>query len=195
MSAVPRWIARIGWGATVAALLGLVFAAVGVSDLVQILEAGSWPSTPGRIVRSEIRSTQDAAGDTIYYLSLEYRYRYGGRDYRATRVSFGDTFDEGTRADSAHARGNAIVKLLSAGATPAYGDASRGVVEYRARDFPLGGEVTVHVDPAQPGRAVIDVQPSWYNTRYLFRAMVFFAIAAVLALARLWRGANARGKG
>jgi len=195
MNAARRWLERfrvVGWGAITFTLLGLLFLLLGLSDLVKLLEARGWPAAPGRIIRSEIRSRQDSAGETIYYLSVAYQYDYAGHTYTGTRMSFGDSFDEATRRDPAHARTSLLSRILSGG-EPVYGDADRGVVEYHARQFPAGKAVVAHVDPANPARAVIDVEPTWYNTRFIFRAFVMFAIALVLAALRWLRRGFGRG--
>ncbi len=189
--AIRRWLGRlraVGWGAIAFALLGLLFLGLGLSDLMKLVEARRWPTAPGHIVRSEIRTTRDPGGEPIYFLSVAYQYSYAGRLYTGTRVSFGDSFDEATRNDTAHARASWLTRTFTGG-QPVYGDADRGVVEYHARGFPLGKQVVVHVDPSEPARAVIDVEPTWYNTRFLFRACVMFAIAAVLAVLRWVRTA------
>lgn len=195
MSAARRWhdpLHAIGWDATVFILLGVAFLALGASDLARLLEARGWPTAPARIVRSEIRAATDAGGDTVYHLSVAYTYTYAGRRYTSERVSFGDSFDEGTRHDPAHTRVSRFTSVLTGGGTPVYGDASRAVVEFHARAFAVGTSVTAHVNPANPAIAVIDVEPTWYNTRAILRAFVMFAIAAVLYGVRRWRSGAAR---
>lgn len=101
-----------------------------LADLGMACASRRWPSTPGRIVRSEVVHAGYAMGETeqVQVPSIEYSYTVSGREWRGHTVCFEPrlytTFR--IRADEVQQR---------------YG---------------VGTEVAVFYDPTDPGRACLE---------------------------------------
>jgi hypothetical protein len=100
-------------------------------------QAQSWPSVPGRIVKSEVTAfteTDNGRTRTRHRAEIEYSYRVGDHDYRSTQLQLGLT-TAGSQASAAKTAG-----------------------KYR-----LGDTVRVHYDPANPGTAALatSTKPAW----------------------------------
>lgn len=86
------------------ALLGLIIVAVGiVLVIVGIVFGGqalaavwvardshSWPTTPGRVVRSEMRHNRNANGLPGHRTLVRYEYTVGGEEYEGRDVASGE---------------------------------------------------------------------------------------------------------
>ncbi len=132
----------------------------------QASAARNWPQTPGRVVESGIRETavrarrQTSAASTRqatrYAPHIVYAYTVHGASYQGERLRFGPV-------------------TLSSEA----GDAGRAASRY-----PLGSEVTVYYDPANPAESALDLRPGWgiwiEGLLALFLLLVNIAVIALL---------------
>jgi len=139
------------WIGSIALLLGT---GMGVSSILQLLKAmaaRNWEPVPGEVVETEIRVmsgggqfTGAGSGRRGTYLPvITYRYTHAGQTYTRDQRRFGDFYGPERRA-------RAIVHRY----TP-------------------GQSVTVYVDPADPGRTVLERDLSWGLALLPLIALVF----------------------
>lgn len=90
-----------------------------------------WPSTEGRITRSEVVSAVDHAdvSTTMHTARVAYTYVVGTRTYTATRITF---------ADHSSSRLGEMAEVVAR--------------------YPPGSAVTVHYDPADPGSGILETR-------------------------------------
>ena len=124
----------------------------------QAAQAAAWPVVRGSIVSSKVESFRDsgtrrARGSTLYRAVVEYAYEVDGRPYRGTRVGFGAVVSSSFKAPA----------------------------EARAERYVPGAPVDVHVDPADPNNAVLDLTIAW-NWALPLIALALFGVAAYAAL-------------
>jgi hypothetical protein len=114
-------------------------------------KAQSWPSVRGKVVSSGVDSyqkTEDNRTTTLYTAAVEYAYQVHGVEYHSRQINLG---------------------MTTAG--------SQGGAEKVAARYPMGAEVEVHYDPANPATAALE-NPTGY-TWIIFGAAIFcFAVAA-----------------
>jgi len=107
---------------------GLVAFAFGVRDLACGLACRSWPTAEGKVTSAKLTSHHSSGrhGGTSYSAQVVCTYLVAGQPYAGTRLAFGQ---------------------MSASAGYAHGVLAR---------YPVGGKVTVHYSPADPGQAVLE---------------------------------------
>jgi len=122
-SGISRFLLIFGtfWTAIV-----LGFDAFIIYSMVRQGATADWPSTTGRVLRSEIASHDDGDG-TTYSAEIEYEYEVGGRRYESDRIRF-------------------------AGFTST---SDRDFVERTVSRAPVGGSVPVYYNPEDPSEAVL----------------------------------------
>ena len=108
--------------------------------------ARGWPSTTGRVVDSRIETDESSSdgGKSKQTVKVRYAYSVEGREFESERVTFFGINMRHTYTKTAN--------------------------EQRAR-FPKDGKVTVHYDPANPAKAVLD------DIESAPPGMYFFAVA------------------
>jgi hypothetical protein len=127
------------------------------------LAARRWPKTTGRVVASGVRETtvrvRRSTSVASYRMAIRYapqvRYEYsvGGRRYQGERLHLGAT-------------------ILSSEA----GDAAR-----QAGRFPVGLEVAVYYNPADPEDATLKAEVNWGTWALWILALFLLVMAALLA--------------
>ncbi len=152
---LPRF--RGSRGTTLAAIM----LAMGVEGYRDGKATESWPSTTARILSSEVREDVETSRDsggmrrtkTTYRPALRYEYAIDGRTYQGYRIKADDYGGSASRAYNAVNR------------------------------YPVGAEVTVYYDPADPGQAVLE-QGADGTAVYLFGGVgVLFSVIGLGALA------------
>ena len=144
-------------GVLFCAAAGLLLSLFLISNRRTAMAAARWPTTTGTILSSvaEARRTLVPSGRgqtvTVWSPVVEYSYRAQGRDYHGTRLAFG--------ADVAGAQ---------------------ALAEETVARYPVGREVTVHFDPANPAFAVLEPRvtfawPTLLLTIAFFAAALFFS--------------------
>jgi hypothetical protein len=126
-----------------------------------------WSTTQGRVLRSQIATeavrahASDVHPRTLYTLEVVYRYEVDGRSFTGDRVSNdepGETLDFGeSREPSAALRG------------------------HLAR-YPQGATVTVHYDPADPARSVLELRGNSAKFGALAFAVLLLGAALLILL-------------
>lgn len=100
----------------------------------EVRQASRWPSEPGKVVISKVKSHKKKPSEPGYNFSdtevtnepqVEYDFLVGGSKYRGTRITIGEK-TSGFELESILAR------------------------------YPVGAEVTVYYDPANPKKAVLE---------------------------------------
>jgi hypothetical protein len=121
--------------------------------------AASWPSVPGKIVKSEVEEYQERDDDdgrttwhTAYRPAVEYAYAVNGREHRGNQINYAMT--------------------VSAG---------QGYAEKVAAKYPVGSEVDVHYDPKNPSTSALRTAGAAGATWLVCgAALIVFALAAAL---------------
>jgi hypothetical protein len=125
-----------------------------------VKQAAGWPVVRGKIVKSEVEEYQERDEDsdgrvrwrTVQRPAVEYIYVVNGRELRGNQISYGMS--------------------MSAG---------EGYAEKVAAKFPIGGEIDVHYDPANPSNSALQTAGGAGATWIVFAmAVVVFALAAAL---------------
>jgi len=137
--------------------LGLLFAVVGTAVFIflfalpalRTLEAATWESRPGTVVRSTVRSWSTDDG-TSYRGDVLYDYTAHGRNWRSNRVTF--------------------FSALAAGRSEARAVRDR---------YTSGSEIVVWVDPDDPGRSVLERRLRLKHLLGLLPLLFLFAGAAL----------------
>ena len=121
-------------------------------------QAATWPVVRGKIVKSEVEEYQERYDDdgrtrwrTAYRPAVEYAYVANGRELRGNQISYGMT--------------------VSAG---------KGYAEKVAAKFPIGGEIDVHYDPANPSNSALTAGGAGMTWIIFAAALAIFALAAAL---------------
>lgn len=140
----------------------LLFAGIGVFLIYTSIkgrqkagESQKWPSTAGQIIEARVtRSTHtDTDGDTSvsYAPYVRYTYQVAGQEYTGEKITFGfkQTHNQEQKAQQALAR------------------------------FPLGGQVSVYYDPANPAEAVLK-RTAGGSTVSLVLGIFFLAVSACI---------------
>lgn len=110
----------------------------------------TWQSTSGRILRSEVHDD----GDNGYYPYVAYSYTVAGTRYEADRLALGVTMTKGNRDNPE--------------------------IQQRLAAYPVGGQVTVHYNPRNPAKAVLEMQAR-ANRGLLFSAILILLIVGIFS--------------
>lgn len=122
----------------------------------QSLASVSWPTTEGRITRSElVRTVSD--GKAMFTSDVGYTYDLDGRSLEGERVWFGDGY-----------RSSNVSEFR------------RVVAEY-----PVGRQVRVHYDPLAPENSVLEPGATWSGSLLYFAGLGTLALGGILVLSCL----------
>ena len=120
-------------------LIGLVISGASSYFLAQYKVSETWPSTGGIVVESFIEIDDDGENGNSYYPRVIYEYSVNGARYASQQVKIGFVQSFGTE--------NGANKVLTS--------------------YPVGKNVTVYYDPAEPVIAVLERSTSQI-TPYLY---------------------------
>ncbi len=130
-----------------------------------------WPATPGQILEADVQHnvSTDSEGDRrdSYTPRVRYSYRVNNADYTGDKIAFG--FVSGYGSDS---------------------KARAALTRY-----PVGGQVSVYYDPANPGKAVLE-RKAGGSTAGMIIGIVFLVLGfcigcpALVAILVRWVGMN-----
>ncbi|MBU2611188.1 MAG: DUF3592 domain-containing protein [Chloroflexi bacterium] len=114
-----------------------------------------WPTTQGRIIEARVSesTSTDSDGDerTSYSPKVEYTYNVAGQEYKGDKITFGFTQGYGR-----------------------YAKAQAALASY-----PLGAQVNVYYDPANPADAVLE-RKAGGNTLAMVLGIILLAISLCL---------------
>ncbi len=66
---------------------GALLYPLGIRPIAKTIDAGSWPETPCRVLRAEVRS-HDSDDGTTYSVYILYQYEFNGQRYKCDRYDF-----------------------------------------------------------------------------------------------------------
>lgn len=119
----------------------------------QSLASGSWPTTEGRITRSELVRTV-SKGTAMYTADIGYTYDLDGRSFEGERVWFGDDYRSSNAAE--------FRRVVAA--------------------YPVDRQVRVHYDPAAPEASVLEPGATWSGSLLYFAGLGTLALGGILVL-------------
>lgn len=122
----------------------------------QALASVSWPTTEGRITRSQLQETFGKGG-TSRTADVEYDYALDGREFVGSRVWIGDGYSSSPGTEH-----RAAVKR-----------------------YPAGRQVQVYYDPEDPAESVLEPGSTWSGSMLLLMGMVFLSLGCLLVMAVL----------
>jgi hypothetical protein len=111
-----------------------------------------WPTVPGVVEQSKVEKIPTLRSGTFYRLALRYRYQVDGADQLGDRAMFGP------------------VRV-----------SNQDLIESLADRFPVGAQVTVHYDPADPATAVLDTSDEMARQNQ-WQVWLFLALPIVLSI-------------
>lgn len=152
-------------------LIFLLFGAgalfLGVRDLDRAGASADWPAVRGTVESSRVESSTDDDG-TTYGAEVLVRYEVAGAEYLSNRVRFGE-----------------------------FSSSDPGPAQRTVRRYPVGAEVAVHYDPADPELAVLE--PGVHGASWALPGfgLVFLAAGLLMAwyLPRRMRATRAQREG
>jgi hypothetical protein len=107
-------------------LFGLVFGGVGLQRYSVARASSDWPSVQGQITSGRIQTTQ-RDGKNEYMPTVRYSFTVEGRGYSGSRITASDEYQK-----------------------------NRGSAQDILARYPVGGQVEVFYNPADPGVAVLE---------------------------------------
>ena len=143
-------------------LVGVVFGGAAAGAIGIARASRSWPTVPGRVVRSEIRTNRKANGLPGFRTLVRYEYVVDGEEYEGRELAGGDF---------------------------PYRSAHRATRRLAA--YPVGAAVTVRYDPTEPEIAVLEagVSPDVLYPPAIATMLVAVALAILSwGVWRLFRG-------
>lgn len=108
--------------------IGILLAAISLYFGSQQRASQSWPNVAGVVTNAYVEEYRDADQDPSYYARVVYQYEVEGQQYASQQINFG------------------IVRSY----------ASQYQATQALKTYPLGKQVTVYYNPADPGNAVLD---------------------------------------
>jgi Protein of unknown function (DUF3592) len=164
---------RPGWAMRLAAMLfsglfmlafgggGLFFGVLPLLDTArQAWLVRTWVPVSAQVLEVQLDTHRGSKGGSTYLVKARYAYRYGGRDFEATRIGL-DTWIGADNVGDWHQRWH------------------HNLTDARAREQP----VAAWIDPDSPARAVLERRPRW--GLLLFRlpfALLFTAVGVGAAV-------------
>lgn len=114
-------------------ILGIALGCLGLfltgQQALQGLLSQGWPTVEGQVTRSEIEQVRRRTGPDPWRVTIEYTYTVDGTIYQNNRVRFAGSSLSFTN-----------------------GRAAKAVAE----SYPMGTTISVHINPRNPGEAVLD---------------------------------------
>ena len=133
---------------------GVIFIFLAVSQALKARKAEeNWLTAPGEVLTSELethRSHTRSGTSTTYLPKVTYRYHIMGQTYTGNAIGFGKS---------------------------TYG---RGKAEAILARYPLGGQLSVRYDPADPTKAVLETKAAGF-TNYLIVGIALLVMGIVTA--------------
>ncbi len=138
-------------------------------ELMESLEAMSWPTTPGQVTRSFLKaetievSTRSSNGirgsalEDTYTALVDYTFEVNGQAFKGDRIS---AIRSGTQSD-------------------------RASVEEKLKQYPVGKSVTVSYNPSDPEQCLLE-PGTWGGFARMLGLSLFLIVIACLILFVAW---------
>lgn len=151
-------------GPVTALIIGVALAATGSMVTLwlgkplrdEAVASASWPTTDGRIVRSTLQQRRDD-GAWQHTAEIDYEYEVAGTSFMGTRAWIGDDY----------------------WSSP--GSEFRDAVQR----YPVGRQVNVHYDPAEPARSVLEPGATWSSSIGYFVGLGLLIGGSLMLLAAI----------
>ncbi len=137
-------------------VIGMVFLAISLLQMRKAKTAESWPTIAGTVLSSELEEHRSHNSKThtttvTYTPKVEYQYELLGTKYLGKKISFGSAAYD-------------------------YNTASGKLAPY-----PNGAAVTVHYDPSEPSKAVLEPKAAG-STPMIVLAAIFILVGIVVLI-------------
>jgi len=135
-------------------LVGLTLVLIYLPDLLNANASKNWPTTKGKVVKSEVGSTaSDSRNRGNFFPIVNYQFSVDGTSYTGEKVIFGlDNSWNATRA--------------------------REVI----KRYPKGADVTVYYTPEKPETCLLEPGIKWQTFHVPGYGVLFIAVGGILAL-------------
>lgn len=134
-------------------VVGLGLLLIGLIRTRRAFGSEDWVRVPGRIVRSEV-TAHGVGADRTHHLDLTYSYQVDGRDHHGSQIGYRPLW----RTDSPQR----MARL--------------------SQRYPEGANVSVHVDPSDPSRAVLEPGGGWSMFALPAAGLMFMVVGASVLL-------------
>ncbi|MEM8740256.1 MAG: DUF3592 domain-containing protein [Pseudomonadota bacterium] len=153
-------------------VFGLGITWIGLSIAQTAWAARDWVQVEGTILAPEVveRFASADAGGTMWYVAIQYGYRFEGREWEGRLVRYGG--------------GDQASKMFSS---------PDAAAQAAAREFAPGMAVTVYVDPDDPSRAVLDRSFGFVSLAALALGLTLIALAIGIGFSRPASPSNGKG--
>lgn len=148
---------------TALALTGAALVVGGVELYRRGVASAAWPAVRGRVLASEVGESRRSSAGVTYYAAIRYAYEVEGRQFESDRVAVDGTV------------------------TPDPAPARAFVASY-----PVGREIEVHYDPADPGHSAVNPGPS-LGPLVAVACGLFLLLIAVINVVAILRRSPGRG--
>lgn len=171
--------------------LAILLVFVGVLNFWNASRASAWPTTQGKITRSEIPSHQRDEKERYYYLSLRYSYEVNGKSFEGKRISYGDWHTDAAEDDFFQ---NVIIRVVALFSghwrkpKNMYGSTYVEDILAVGGQFPLGEQVAVYYNPQNPSESLLGPEGSADSYRAIILGIIFFFLALFRAGWTMLRG-------
>ena len=127
----------------------------GIAQVLLARDSRDWPTTPGRVILSALaEEPDDEGGKPQWSPNVQYTYVVNGEQFTGNRLMFGGTLIE--------SRVERVRRVL--------------------RRYPFGTPVTVHYDPDDPRKAVVECSTSGGIYVVFLAALAFLGFGLVALL-------------
>jgi hypothetical protein len=146
----------MGTAALIFLIMGIIFFGIGAVMVIVALvsrnkakQAESWKTTPGQVTSATVteqrHQDEDGYSQISYQPVVQYTYQVNGLTYSGGKISFGANNFDQNTAQS------------------------------KVSQYPVGGQVMVHYNPANPGEAVLETKAAG-SKLFLILGIVFAVI-------------------
>ena len=140
-------------------LIGFVSLVVGIGAFgwgtvlaISAIGSANWPTAPGRIITSKAVTENSAdSSDTMYHADIRYSYIVEGVTYTGNRVRFGE-----------------------------FSTNDRDYVWRTVKRYPVAKEVSVHYNPQEAGKSVLETGINWMVYSLLGGGLAFGTAGVLL---------------
>ena len=148
-------------------VIGLIFIAIGVGGvhfyagpkIKEAKESVKWPSVTGKVLTSDVNTSRNSDGKTMYSAEVAFNYTVEGKTYTSSSIDMGP-------------------KSSSSSSSDAYNTAGQ---------YPVGKSVSVYYNPELPSHGVLETGVPTSLTIIYWGGWVFAGIGVLLTFKLLFK--------